>query len=73
MVPHNSLIFDTPNLYILVLFTQGGTLQDEIERLAKQGEHMSEQRLMRIFKGICEGVRALHSASPEPLSHRLVF
>ncbi|XP_072041516.1 serine/threonine-protein kinase 16-like [Amphiura filiformis] len=59
-----------PEVVLVLPYYRGGTLQDEVERLAKQGEHMSEQRLMRIFKGICEGVRALHSASPEPLSHR---
>ncbi len=51
-------------------FFQRGTLQEEIDRLATKGEFISEHRLLRLFRGICDGVRALHQASPVPLAHR---
>ncbi|XP_033640038.1 serine/threonine-protein kinase 16-like [Asterias rubens] len=55
---------------IVLPFFRRGTLQDELDRLATKGEFISEHRLLRLFRGMCDGVRALHQASPVPLAHR---
>jgi serine/threonine kinase 16 len=53
----------------VVELSQRGSLQDMIERMAKEKEYMSEPTILRIFIGICEGVACLHHAEP-PLAHR---
>ncbi|XP_022080017.1 serine/threonine-protein kinase 16-like isoform X2 [Acanthaster planci] len=56
---------------LLVLpFFRRGTLQEELDRLAHRGEQIPEPRLLRLFRAICDGVKALHHASPVPLAHR---
>jgi serine/threonine kinase 16 len=58
---------------------QRGNLQDAINTYAPTGEHFSERHLLRLFKGTCEAVRAMHtyrsekptsgpSSSPQPPS-----
>ncbi|XP_072179657.1 serine/threonine-protein kinase 16-like [Diadema setosum] len=56
-------------LLVLPLFKRG-TLQDELDKLKSKGDQMSEERIWRIFRGICEGIKALHTAKPKPLAHR---
>ncbi|XP_063964521.1 serine/threonine-protein kinase 16-like isoform X1 [Lytechinus pictus] len=59
----------TEVLLVLPLFKRG-TLQDELDKMKANGSHMPEDRIWRIFRGICEGIKALHSAKPKPLAHR---
>ena len=49
---------------------QKGSIQDELESLRRAGGGMEEGRLLRILRGVCEGVRALHTHYPLPLTHR---
>ncbi|XP_071491493.1 serine/threonine-protein kinase 16-like [Diadema antillarum] len=56
-------------LLVLPLFKRG-TLQDELDKLKSKGDQMSEERIWRIFRGICEGMKALHTAKPKPVAHR---
>ncbi|KAI0214890.1 Serine/threonine-protein kinase 16 [Lamellibrachia satsuma] len=55
---------------VLMPYYRRGTLQDEVEGLRKRGEHMKEGRLLRLFEGICEGIKALHTHYPLPVTHR---
>lgn len=55
---------------ILIPYYRRGTLQDELTVRAKAKSHISEERILRIFRQMCEGVRAMHSAQPHPLAHR---
>lgn len=54
---------------------QRGNLQDVINTYTQTGESFSERQLLRLFKGTCEAVRAMHhyrSAKPSsgsPSSH----
>lgn len=49
---------------------QRGTLANELERRAKNKNHMGALDILNIFLQICEGVKAFHEAKPEPLAHR---
>lgn len=55
---------------VLMPFYRRGTLQDEIVAERKRGEHMKEGRLLRLLEGICEGIKALHTHYPLPVTHR---
>eukprot|EP00057_Strongylocentrotus_purpuratus_P034663 XP_796127.3 PREDICTED: serine/threonine-protein kinase 16 isoform X1 [Strongylocentrotus purpuratus] len=59
----------TEILLVLPLFKRG-TLQDELDKMKADGRCMAEERIWRIFKGVCEGIKALHTAKPKPLAHR---
>lgn len=58
------------HVYILLPFFKNGSLQDHLNMRAKANDHMAESQVLQIFVGICEGVKALHEAKPEPLAHR---
>lgn len=58
------------NVYILFPYFKNGSLQDHLNLRAKCDDHMSEEQVLQIFVGICEGLKALHEAKPEPLAHR---
>ena len=57
---------------------QRGNLQDVINTYTQTGERFTERKLLHLFKGTCEGVRAMHhyrsakpssagsSSSPQP-------
>jgi serine/threonine kinase 16 len=46
---------------------QRGNLQDAINTYTQTGERFSERHLLRLFKGTCEAVRAIHTyRSPKP-------
>ena len=49
---------------------QRGTLQNELEVLSACGGHIELQRVLRLFRGICKGLNALHTHTPQPLAHR---
>lgn len=58
------------HVYILFPFFKNGSLQDHLNMRAKTKDHMAESQVLQIFVGICEGLKALHEAKPEPLAHR---
>lgn len=58
------------HVYILFPLFKHGSLQDHLNMRAKAKDHMAESQVLQIFVGICEGVKALHEAKPEPLAHR---
>ncbi|KAI8516068.1 PREDICTED: serine/threonine-protein kinase 16-like [Branchiostoma belcheri] len=58
------------SVWIVFPFYKLGSLQDLIEKMAKNNGHIHEDRLLGIFKGICEGVKAMHEATPAPVTHR---
>lgn len=48
---------------------QRGNLQDAINAYTETGEHFPERQILRLFKGTCEAVRAMHTyRSPKPPS-----
>jgi len=51
-------------VYLLLEFYQEGTLEDWLKK-----HPVNEKQLLRIFRGICEGIRHLHHQEP-PLAHR---
>lgn len=58
------------HMYVLLPFFKHSSLHDHLNMRAKQNDHMSESQVLQIFVGICEGLKALHEAKPEPLAHR---
>lgn len=58
------------HVHILFPFYKHGSLQDHLNMRAKLNDHMAESQVLQIFVGICEGLKALHEAKPEPLAHR---
>jgi serine/threonine kinase 16 len=44
---------------------QRGNLQDAINTYTQTGERFSERHLLRLFKGTCEAVRAMHTYRSE--------
>ena len=57
------IIFVTINLF------QDGTVQDLIERTAREGGHIPELDILHMFKSLCDAILAFHSLDP-PLAHR---
>lgn len=69
-VGHYSKTVDViSEVFIVMPLYPRGSLQDLIEELAKKSERMSEQKVWRLFLGICQGVSALHGHNP-PFAHR---
>lgn len=58
------------HVHILFPYFKHGSLQDHLNMRAKLNDHMAESQVLQIFVGICEGLKALHEAKPEPLAHR---
>lgn len=58
------------HVYILFPYFKHGSLQDHLNMRAKLNDHMAESQVLQIFVGICEGLKGLHEAKPEPLAHR---
>ncbi|PIK63045.1 putative serine/threonine-protein kinase 16 isoform X2 [Apostichopus japonicus] len=54
---------------LILPYLKRGTLQDELDKLSTRSEHLSEERLWKLIRGICEGVHALHHTDP-PVAHR---
>ncbi|XP_048237232.1 serine/threonine-protein kinase 16-like isoform X39 [Haliotis rufescens] len=59
----------TSEVFIVMPYYRRGGLQDKMEFLTAKSEKMAEDKLWRMFLGICHGVRALHSFNP-PYAHR---
>ncbi|KAG2100467.1 protein kinase [Suillus discolor] len=64
-------------VYLFLPLYQRGNLQDAINLNVVNGKHFPEQDMIRLFKGTCEAVRAMHdyhtttgtsSAQPQPSS-----
>ena len=53
----------------MIIFSQRGTLHDELERRKASRNPMPQPSLVTMFHSISLAVRELHSASP-PLAHR---
>lgn len=53
--------------YILMEYMEQGSLFDLMER--QQVERFAEEKVIEIFRQICEGVRTMHHMNP-PLCHR---
>lgn len=60
----------TSHVSILLPFFKHGSLHDHLNLRMKCNDHMSEEQVLQIFVGICEGLKALHEAKPDPLAHR---
>lgn len=58
------------HVYIVFPYFKNGTLHDHLNMRAKLNDFMPELQVLQIFIGICEGLKALHEAQPEPLAHR---
>ncbi|ESP04238.1 hypothetical protein LOTGIDRAFT_223991 [Lottia gigantea] len=54
---------------IIMPFYRRGSIEDQMERLKKKNEHMSEIDLWKMFLQICEGLKAMHHHNP-PYAHR---
>lgn len=53
---------------VISLLFQRGNLQDAINAHSIDGAHFSEQEMMRLFRGTCEAVRAMHDFRAAPAS-----
>lgn len=51
-------------------YFRNGSLHDHLTVRAKNRNFFSEQQVLEIFLGICDGVKAFHEVKPEPLAHR---
>lgn len=60
----------TSKLYIVLPYFKNGSLQDHLNRRARNQDFMPEGQVLQLFLGICEGLKAFHEAKPEPLAHR---
>jgi len=47
-------------VYILLPYFRRGNLQDAVNANLVNHSHFPEKHLLRLFRGVCEGVRALH-------------
>ncbi|GIX86860.1 hypothetical protein CEXT_128901 [Caerostris extrusa] len=55
---------------LLLPYFRKGTLQDELTIRSKNKSHIGEERILKIFRQMSEGIRVMHSAQPYPLAHR---
>jgi len=58
-------------VYLFLPLYKRGNLQDAINANVVNGRHFPEQEMVRLFKGTCEAVRAMHSYRPSPRSATL--
>ncbi|KAF9451923.1 protein kinase [Macrolepiota fuliginosa MF-IS2] len=55
-------------VYLFLPLYKRGNLQDAINANVVNGNHFPEQEMVRLFKGTCEAVRAMHDYRPSPRS-----
>lgn len=60
----------TSQAYLVLPYYKNGSLHDHLTMRAHRQDYMAESQILHIFLGICEGVKAMHEASPVPLAHR---
>ncbi|KAF5359689.1 hypothetical protein D9756_003082 [Leucocoprinus leucothites] len=58
-------------VYLFLPLYKRGNLQDAINANVVNGQHFPEQKMVRLFKGACEAVRAMHTYRPSPRSAAL--
>ncbi|KAJ3562949.1 hypothetical protein NP233_g9255 [Leucocoprinus birnbaumii] len=58
-------------VYLFLPLYKRGNLQDAINANVVNGQHFPEQKMVRLFKGTCEAVRAMHTYRPSPRSAAL--
>ncbi|XP_033116022.1 serine/threonine-protein kinase 16-like [Anneissia japonica] len=61
---------DICEVLLVLPFYRRGMLQEALDKLKENGQHYSQTQLLRLFKGICDGVRELHNAKPTAIAHR---
>ncbi|XP_041367214.1 serine/threonine-protein kinase 16-like [Gigantopelta aegis] len=72
MVPvnyHSQTVDIVSDVLIVMPYYRKGSIQDRMEILAKRSEKMSEDKIWRLFHGICNGVNVMHNHNP-PYAHR---
>lgn len=57
-------------LYIVLPYYKHGSLADHLQMRSKKYDFMPEAQILQIFIGICDGLKAIHEATPVPLAHR---
>ncbi|KAI4454530.1 serine/threonine-protein kinase 16 [Holotrichia oblita] len=60
----------TSEVYMVLPYYNRGTLHDYLGLKSLSKDYMSTKEILRIFLGICDGVKYLHNFKPEPLAHR---
>lgn len=60
----------TSQAYLVLPFYKNGSLHDNLTLRSHKQDYMGQSQILHIFLGICEGLKALHEASPVPLAHR---
>lgn len=64
------VINTTSQVYLVLPYYKNGSLHDALMMRQHKLDYMAEAQILHIFLGICEGLKALHEASPAPLAHR---
>ena len=59
---------DVSEAYSVTPLAEKGTLQTILDQKLKTKEYFTEREVISLFRGICNGVDALHSSVP-PISH----
>lgn len=65
----NILADNSSGIFVIINLFQDGTVQDLIERTAREGGHIPELDILHMFKSLCDAILAFHSLDP-PLAHR---
>lgn len=60
----------TSQAFLVLPYYKNGSLHDNLMMRSSKQDYMGEAQILHIFLGICEGLKALHEASPVPLAHR---
>lgn len=64
------VINTTSQVYLVLPYYKNGSLHDNLMLRSQKQDYMGETQILHIFLGICEGLRAMHEASPAALAHR---
>ncbi|XP_014668450.1 PREDICTED: serine/threonine-protein kinase 16-like [Priapulus caudatus] len=65
--PAKSLISE---MLLVLPYYRRGTLADELLMRGKSRDYMGEDRILRLLRGICEAVKAMHHHRPAGFTHR---
>ncbi|XP_022908829.1 serine/threonine-protein kinase 16 [Onthophagus taurus] len=60
----------TSVVYMVLPYLKKGSLHDYLGLKSLSKDHVNVKEVLRIFNQICEGVKFIHEAKPEPLAHR---
>jgi len=55
---------------LLLPYYKRGTLLEELMWRQVSGDHICELRVLKLFKGVCDAVKAFHSLQPVAYAHR---